>query len=1092
MDKIVVAEVSSQSFKFESKAYIKLEGYIDSIKEHFSEHKDSKEIISDMQDRISEQLLVLLSKQGFDVVGLDEVAKVVESIGSIKSIDQESPEEEKPKNNKKKISKIHKIARFLGYSLFWMPHTLWVAYILGGSFLLISVVLTGPETLTFPLLLTYLGALLLPTVGIVVGIILHRKKKLRAMLQFLLGIEIPLFLLSMFRLFYFQAFSGAIAFMYILIGIACITLYLDLLGGKLVKKLKQNFDYIKLTGYSVGVLMSGYVLVIWSFFFPYILTLILSVVNSFFDELFGFNPYNDGGIGLNFLSFSPLLLIVFFYALFFYLSPVYVFPIYVNKLLKTWRLVLGKILKKQDGKFSIQKEQVSIVNVGKLFLPIISIGISIIVVIVLLVNPHSSLRGYVSRISEYTGVFKGLEEQYSPFYKNESVTRDIIVDKFIARYGYLLDDNSSDMFDSLYCNTSNSWDRNYDSEIEISLPQIYCDAIYDVFSFVAAPVVYNGDLDDDFARADIEYKKIFDDSIQRAEADKINKYTSNTMGDSFIDIRGVIDDSAGLVDEDKKSVEITNLNILSDINPKDSLHKTQYIFTLVNKEITNQEVYLEFSLPEGSVISDLRLGTKLQNLGVVAPKAAAHEVYERSLTRSIDPALLELVGPRTYRLRVYPIPPKNGGTQWVWDEQRNRSVEVRVPEFQRVMIEYSGVINNTYELLKFPYSRNLDITNKTEIGGTISIDGDTGFNQRQINIHDSNIKVKGGRTTGSYSWKYDGKDKRSFLQDDFEETVRINFLGNKNQFYSCYVSEGKQHIRLFVDVSKSSDSKDTIELYKAIVRQLDKDANHTAVFDVYEYNFDVNSSLKNVSSSEVIHWMDSINFWGYSDKSFIAEYVATTVDATTYILTDDSDFEFTEESKYSFDYTQNKNNTINLIQIGNRLTSQKEEINNLVWASGGDSILIRNINDIKQLDSFLDMDCVVRKVNDISDEKWQEVVEDLSNLKQSKVSIAGITGEESRLIVARMTTDRVVMSHIIDPFHSMIALETSWQENLLENLSDDDDAFNQEHDIGEQSLVLPGMIGQSLPEADILVTIVLMISLSSIVIFIEKKKMSTT
>lgn len=75
-----------------------------------------------------------------------------------------------------------------------------------------------------------------------------------------------------------------------------------------------------------------------------------------------------------------------------------------------------------------------------------------------------------------------------------------------------------------------------------------------------------------------------------------------------------------------------------------------------------QEIIYEFSLPAAAAITGLKLGPNLEYTGLIAPKGAATQVYERELNRNRDPALLEQVGPRQYRLRVFPVPGKSDRT----------------------------------------------------------------------------------------------------------------------------------------------------------------------------------------------------------------------------------------------------------------------------------------------------------------------------------------------------------------------------------------------------------------------------------------------
>ena len=58
------------------------------------------------------------------------------------------------------------------------------------------------------------------------------------------------------------------------------------------------------------------------------------------------------------------------------------------------------------------------------------------------------------------------------------------------------------------------------------------------------------------------------------------------------------------------------------------------------------------------MVSNLKLGLDLQLIGQIAPRGAALKVYEESLRRNTDPALIEKVGMSTYSLRVFPIPAK--------------------------------------------------------------------------------------------------------------------------------------------------------------------------------------------------------------------------------------------------------------------------------------------------------------------------------------------------------------------------------------------------------------------------------------------------
>ena len=92
-----------------------------------------------------------------------------------------------------------------------------------------------------------------------------------------------------------------------------------------------------------------------------------------------------------------------------------------------------------------------------------------------------------------------------------------------------------------------------------------------------------------------------------------------------------------------------------------------------NHTSTRQEVVYYFSLPETGVVTGVWLGNSPERderfSFHVAPRGAAQQIYREQLRVNIDPALLEQIGPRQYRLRVFPIEPQI----WRWDDKTRKS-----------------------------------------------------------------------------------------------------------------------------------------------------------------------------------------------------------------------------------------------------------------------------------------------------------------------------------------------------------------------------------------------------------------------------------
>jgi len=86
-----------------------------------------------------------------------------------------------------------------------------------------------------------------------------------------------------------------------------------------------------------------------------------------------------------------------------------------------------------------------------------------------------------------------------------------------------------------------------------------------------------------------------------------------------------------------------------------------------NQTWERQEVVYYFNLPESAVITGLWLGNSDDRderfAYRVAPRGAAQAVYRNEVRRRVDPALVEQIGPRQYRLRIFPVGPRRR----IWD-----------------------------------------------------------------------------------------------------------------------------------------------------------------------------------------------------------------------------------------------------------------------------------------------------------------------------------------------------------------------------------------------------------------------------------------
>ena len=92
-----------------------------------------------------------------------------------------------------------------------------------------------------------------------------------------------------------------------------------------------------------------------------------------------------------------------------------------------------------------------------------------------------------------------------------------------------------------------------------------------------------------------------------------------------------------------------------------------------------QEVVYYLTLPESAVVTGLWLGASedraARDAFRVSPRGAAQALYRNEVRRNIDPALIEQIGPRQYRLRAFPIEPR----RTIWRENERPRVEEGPP-----------------------------------------------------------------------------------------------------------------------------------------------------------------------------------------------------------------------------------------------------------------------------------------------------------------------------------------------------------------------------------------------------------------------------
>ncbi|MBD1923009.1 TIGR02921 family PEP-CTERM protein [Microcoleus sp. FACHB-831] len=156
----------------------------------------------------------------------------------------------------------------------------------------------------------------------------------------------------------------------------------------------------------------------------------------------------------------------------------------------------------------------------------------------------------------------------------------------------------------------------------------------------------------DSQKAEKLYAEFFDQPIQKAEQPTILNALQSRFNPG--------EAQAGLLDIDQKNVWLAQQQVT--VEPQGDWANVELYEVYKNQTAQLEEVLYYFSLPESAVITGVWLGDTENRANrfpfIVSPRGAAQKIYTQEVRRQVDPALLEQVGPRQYRLRAFPIPAK--------------------------------------------------------------------------------------------------------------------------------------------------------------------------------------------------------------------------------------------------------------------------------------------------------------------------------------------------------------------------------------------------------------------------------------------------
>lgn len=459
---------------------------------------------------------------------------------------------------------------------------------------------------------SFLGLIATPILCTIIGVKFFKRQPKKLMGLFY-GVEAPLVLLYLVRLFVLRELTPASHLILVSLFICICAFLIELISG-------YN-QYFKAIAWVQAIAQS-----LILFFGLYLSTLLLfyslPVGAYFLEEVFSFRWLR--GISLYDLLHPMSLLFIILFSLsvtLFIFMPYVLAGLYfksAQNILRSFKLEFGKV------------------RTGQVILAVMTTWLVLFIyfghqpqvtAFELLKNPALTTSDRATLITKKEIIQKGL------------------INAYLYPYRYLSTVRESNSIRVMYRDA-------------FGLPEATCQWLQDSYNWLISPFLYQGYSKDSDKAAKL-YAQFFDTPIQKGESQAVRHALQSTA---------IIDNAkAGVLNINQKKVWLKKQEVTLEEHGNWADVEIYEIYE--NQTFDVEEIFYYFSLPESAVITGLWLGDN-ENLATrfpfkVATRGAAQKVYNSQVrrTRPVDPALLEQVGTRQYRLRAFPVPPKLRATE---------------------------------------------------------------------------------------------------------------------------------------------------------------------------------------------------------------------------------------------------------------------------------------------------------------------------------------------------------------------------------------------------------------------------------------------
>lgn len=878
---------------------------------------------------------------------------------------------------------------------FWCLQAIWVVLTALALYMIPIMLLINQSPITPTIVVATVFAIVVPIVTAIVGVILMVRRKFKQLWLVFLAVSTPLFLLTLFVIFVVPQVGIELFIGLTMCLIGATTLLLDTTTSKPDNESSQPW---KALGYGIGAVATAYIFIVWIWFVPdVVFTSIAAPLNSLAIPTDP-SQFISAILGLLMLTGLFGLLSLFFF------SPAYCLFLYCRA---WWRNVRSGMQSQQKG-------------------TIVGLGVTAAIVFgifgLMLVNYTTRPEYQAIRINEQVASIDSdnAKQTYLQLLDAGDSNREALLLQYLADRSYPFD-YTDNFFAGRYCN-------NNDSDTGV------CKMAFDFIKTIAFPVFYPGDYKLDASNSIDSYSQIFDVTIQEAHGEEI----ASAAAPGSLGMRAFrpSDGAVGIIDTNDQQVLVSNVDIEAEVFTTTNLYRTTYTLTLRNRNVFDQEAFIEFEVPEYSVVNNLSLGPNLEHPGQFAPVGAATEVYEGSITRNVDPALMTQVGPRLYRLRVYPVPSNsnNAGGTLEYYGSTNAEVITKLPRYTKVQFTVSGRTGSKLEIIPFAYQRNLVVSDFTLINADLDI----------IGAGESSIQG----LTDPDEWEVSSSDlfgtEPLLVMDNFNIDNSACSAINTDLNISPKQVSGIENVKLLVDISASNlnhrTGTETKAEWQQVVDYLTATVSPDASYDIYAYNYQLDEVASDAQTSEIDAKLQELELWGYTDSDVLASQLQGNAHDLIVVISDSSQFEYYEDKNPSIDYLQ-VGSPVMLFEIGPTFSPQKQFTTASVYLSGGSSHLSNELEDP------VDYSCGIPAMEPSSAEV--DIIRSLDGYLSGSV-LADNADDFTQLLAT--ISERTAATEFVNPFVAEIAIVTDQQQQQLDELSEEDDAYDAKFENGEFGL----------------------------------------